>query len=343
MHFIDEAKIHVKAGDGGRGCISFRREKFIEHGGPNGGDGGKGGSIIFEASEDLNTLIDFRYKQHFKAQNGESGKGKNMSGRAGEDIVILVPLGTQILDEWGENVLYDFNYHGMRVTIAKGGDGGMGNTHYKSSTNQAPRRATPGFPGEEQWIWLKLKLLSDVGLVGLPNAGKSTFLSTVSAAKPKIADYPFTTLKPQLGVVHLDDEEFVVADLPGLIEGASKGLGLGDRFLKHIERCRVILHLIDISSENPLADYNLIRNELSSYSAKLEEKREIIVLTKCDIAGTELTEYLTQELADKLGKKVLACSCATNNKVVEVLRAAKIALDIEDGKVLEDDLLLNFV
>lgn len=337
MQFIDEAKIHLKAGDGGGGCVSFRREKFIEHGGPNGGDGGRGGSIVFEATEDLNTLIDFRYKQHFKAKNGDSGKGKNMSGRAADDIVIQVPLGTQVFDEWGEKLLYDFDHHGMSVEIVKGGDGGLGNTHFKSSTNQAPKRSLPGFPGEETWVWLKLKLLSDVGLVGLPNAGKSTFLSTVTAAKPKIADYPFTTLKPQLGVVSVDDEEFVLADLPGLIEGASEGLGLGDRFLKHIERCRVILHLIDISSPDPVASYNLIRNELVSYSDSLQHKKEIVVLTKTDISGPELTEVLAEEFAAAIARPVLTCSCATNSGVKEVIRAVKRTLDIEDGKLEADE------
>lgn len=337
MHFIDEAKIFLKAGDGGKGCISFRREKFVEHGGPNGGDGGRGGDIVFEASEDLNTLIDFRYKQHFKAQNGESGKGKNMSGRASEDVEILVPVGTQVFDEWGENLLYDFDHHGMRVVIAKGGDGGMGNTHYKSSTNQAPRRATPGFPGEEIAVWLKLKLLSDVGLVGLPNAGKSTFLSTVTAAKPKIADYPFTTLKPQLGVVRIDDEEFIIADLPGLIEGASQGLGLGDRFLKHIERCRVVAHLIDASSASPINDYHLIRRELVSYSDKLEHKKEVIVLTKTDIVGQEYAQLLIDEFEKNINTKVVHCSCATGGNLQVVIRLLKRALDIEDGKIIEDD------
>ena len=248
MHFIDEVKIYLKAGDGGNGIVAFRREKFIEYGGPDGGTGGKGGNIILRVTKDLNTLIDFRYKQHFKAERGRNGGGSNCTGHGGEDMIVRVPVGTQILAEDRETVLADLIEDGQEVVIAKGGGGGLGNAVFKSSTNQAPEKATPGVLGDELWVWLQLKLLSDVGLLGLPNAGKSTFLAAVSSAKPKIADYPFTTLKPQLGVAYIADEEIVIADIPGLIEGASQGHGLGDRFLRHIERCRALLHLIDIAS-----------------------------------------------------------------------------------------------
>lgn len=318
MHFIDEAKIYLKAGDGGPGCVSFRREKFIEFGGPNGGDGGKGGSVYFEATDDLNTLIDFRYKQHFKVRNGEGGKGRNMYGKSSDDMVIKVPVGTQVFSEDGSELLYDLIEDGQKVLVVKGGDGGFGNTHFKSSVNQAPRRATPGYPGAEIWVWLKLKLLSDAGLVGLPNAGKSTFLSVSSSAKPKIADYPFTTLKPQLGVVYVDEEEFVLADLPGLIEGASQGLGLGDRFLKHVERCGIILHLIDCSSEDLIASYDLIRNELREYSADLINKPEIIVLTKADLLPQDEIDERKKMLEKHSKNKVFVCSSAMQKGVKEI-------------------------
>lgn len=321
MHFIDEAKIFLKAGDGGNGCVAFRREKFIEHGGPNGGDGGKGGDIILLATHHLNTLIDFRYKQHFKAKNGEGGKGNNMYGKSAEDIIIRVPVGTQVLSEDGEKVLYDLDQDGMRVPILVGGRGGLGNSHFKTSVNQAPRKATPGYKGEEMWVWLKLKLLSDVGLVGLPNAGKSTFLSTVTTAKPKIADYPFTTLKPQLGVALVDGVEIVIADLPGLIEGASEGHGLGDRFLKHIERCQTILHLVDISADDPVADYMLIREELAAYSLLLLDKKEVVVLSKADLVTTEDALTIAEDFTHATGVVPMIASCATNQTVPEVLRA----------------------
>lgn len=319
MHFLDEAKIYLKAGDGGGGCISFRREKFIEYGGPDGGDGGKGGNIYFKATKDLNTLIDFRYKQHFKAQSGEGGKGANRYGKAGEDIVILVPVGTQIIADDGQTLIHDMAEDGKVFLICKGGDGGIGNAKFKSSTNRAPKRATPGFAGDELWVWLKLKLFCDVGLLGLPNAGKSTFLSVTTAAKPKIAGYEFTTLKPQLGVVSKNYKEFVLADLPGLIEGASQGLGLGDRFLRHLERCKILLHLIDTTAEDVYASYTTIRHELASYSTMLDEKYEIIALTKCELVDTKALKSKKQKLEKKLGKPVHIISSHTREGVSELL------------------------
>src|SRR5215208_2236675 len=283
MKFLDQCKIYLKSGDGGRGSMSFRREKFIEFGGPDGGDGGKGGDIVFEAADNLNTLIDYRYRQHFRAQNGRGGAGQNRTGAKGRDLVLRVPIGTQILDDDKETVLADLTRPGQRIALLRGGDGGFGNAHYKSSTNQAPRRADPGWPSRELWVWLRLKLIADAGLVGLPNAGKSTLLSRLSHAKPKIADYPFTTLHPQLGVVRIDDEtEFVLADLPGLIEGASEGAGLGTRFLGHVERCAVILHLIDGTEDEIVGAYRTIRQELADYGHGLADKPEVIGLNKID-------------------------------------------------------------
>src|SRR5215471_11834116 len=281
MKFLDEAKIYIRSGDGGNGCVSFRREKFIEFGGPNGGDGGRGGDVIAEAVDGLNTLIDYRYQQHFKARDGRAGMGKDRHGADGEDMVMKVPVGTQIYEEDGETLLADLARAGERALLAKGGNGGFGNAHFKTSTNRAPRRANPGQPGEERTIRLRLKLIADAGIVGLPNAGKSTFLSAVSAAKLKIADYPFTTLHPQLGVVRVDEREFVLADLPGLIEGAHEGVGLGDRFLGHTERCRVLLHLVDGTSENPGEAYRIVRGELEAYGHGLTDKPEIVALSKC--------------------------------------------------------------
>ncbi len=321
MKFLDEAKIFIKSGNGGSGCASFRREKFISHGGPDGGDGGKGGSVYFECVDNLNTLIDFRYQQHFKANNGRSGSGQNCHGASAEDIIIKVPVGTEILTEDKEHVIFDFTEVGQKIMIAKGGDGGLGNTHFKSSINQAPTRKTEGWPGEELWVWLRLKLISDSGLVGLPNAGKSTFLATVSAAKPKIADYPFTTLKPQLGVVYIDDSEFVIADLPGLIKGASEGIGLGDRFLKHVERAGVLLHLIDITQEDIISAYETIRHELDEYG--LEDKEEVIALSKCDALSEEEIAKKIKLLSDHCGKKVFAISAAAKKGVDVVLRELK--------------------
>jgi GTP-binding protein len=282
MKFLDEAKIFVKSGDGGPGAVAFRREKYVDMGGPNGGDGGRGGDVVAEAADGLNTLIDFRYRQHFKADRGGRGMGKDMHGASSDTIVIKVPAGTQIFEDDKETLVADLTKPGQRVLLAKGGDGGRGNAAFKSSTNRAPRKAEPGWPGEERWLWLRLKLIADAGIVGLPNAGKSTFLSIVSHAKPKIADYPFTTLHPQLGVVSAGDGEFVLADIPGLIEGAHEGKGIGDRFLGHVERCRVLLHLVDGTADDVQASYRTIRGELKAYGHGLAEKAEIVALNKID-------------------------------------------------------------
>jgi GTPase len=323
MKFLDEAKIYVKAGDGGAGVVAFRREKFIEFGGPDGGDGGRGGSVVLEAVPNLNTLIDFRYQQHFKAPRGGHGMGQNRSGASGQDLIIKVPVGTQVLAADRETLLADMVESGQRVVIAKGGDGGFGNAHYKSSTNRAPRRADPGWPGEERWLWLRLKLIADVALVGLPNAGKSTFLAAVSRARPKIADYPFTTLTPQLGVVGIDGEEFVIADLPGLIEGAHEGAGLGTRFLGHMERCAVLLHLIDGTQEDVAEAYRTIRAELEAYGHGLTQKPEIVGLNKSDAILAEELPEKAAELADEAQAPVMTLSGATGAGVTEVLRALK--------------------
>ncbi|HEX6102935.1 MAG TPA: GTPase ObgE [Alphaproteobacteria bacterium] len=323
MKFLDEAKIFVKSGDGGAGVVAFRREKFIEFGGPDGGDGGRGGSVILEAVPNLNTLIDFRYQQHFKAERGGHGMGQNRSGAAGADLIIKVPVGTQILAEDKETLLADMVESGQRVVIAKGGDGGFGNAHYKSSTNRAPRRADPGWPGEERWLWLRLKLIADVALVGLPNAGKSTFLAATSRARPKIADYPFTTLTPQLGVVGIDGEEFVIADLPGLIEGAHEGAGLGTRFLGHMERCAVLLHLVDGTAEEVAEAYRTIRAELEAYGHGLTEKPEIVGLNKSDAILAEELPDKVAALQDAAQGQVMSLSGASGAGVTEVLRALK--------------------
>jgi len=325
MKFLDEAKIYIKSGDGGSGCAGFRREKFIAEGGPDGGDGGKGGSVYIECVDNLNTLIDFRYQQHFKAKNGQPGRGQNCHGASAEDLIIKVPVGTEILTEDGEHVIADFTEIGQKILIAKGGDGGLGNTHFKSSTNQAPTRKTLGWPGEEMWVWLRLKLISDAGLVGLPNAGKSTFLASVSSAKPKIADYPFTTLKPQLGVVYVDDTEFVIADLPGLIAGAHPGVGLCDRFLQTEERSGVLLHLIDITSEDIVADYKTIRKELVEYG--LEDKTEVIALSKCDSLSEEEIIKKQKLLHKATKKKIYAISSAARQGITEVLRELRKYID----------------
>src|SRR5436189_112945 len=287
MKFLDEAKVYIRSGDGGNGCVAFRREKYIEFGGPSGGNGGRGGDVIIEAVDGLNTLIDYRYQQHFKAQKGTNGIGKDRHGANGKPVVIKVPVGTQVFDEDRETLIHDFTTLGEKFTLVEGGNGGFGNAHFKSSTNRAPRNANPGQPGEERWIWLRLKLIADAGLVGLPNAGKSTLLAKVSAAKPKIADYPFTTLHPQLGVVNADGREFVLADIPGLIEGAHEGSGLGDRFLGHIERCRVLLHLVDGTSEDAGAAYRTVRHELEAYGHGLGQKSEVVALTKADALAPE--------------------------------------------------------
>ncbi|HVH77419.1 MAG TPA: GTPase ObgE [Stellaceae bacterium] len=327
MKFLDECKIYLKSGDGGAGHVSFRREKFIEFGGPDGGDGGKGGDIVFAAAANLNTLIDFRYRQHFRAENGERGGKRNKTGRNGEDLVLTVPVGTQVLDEDKESVLLDLVRPGERVALLRGGDGGFGNLHYKTSTNRAPRKALPGWPGREAWVWLRLKLIADAGLVGLPNAGKSTLLAAVSEARPKIADYPFTTLAPQLGVVRLSEEEIVIADLPGLIEGASEGLGLGTRFLGHAERCAVLLHLVDGTREDVVAAYRTIRAELASYGHGLAEKREIVGLNKADALDPASVARKCRALARAAkGRAALPISAATGEGVRELLGAVFAAL-----------------
>jgi GTPase len=311
MKFLDQAKVYVKSGDGGAGCISFRREKYVEFGGPDGGDGGRGGDVWVECVDGLNTLIDYRYQQHFKAQKGEHGKGSNRTGAGGDDAILRVPVGTEILDEDQETVIADLTEVGQRIKLASGGNGGFGNAHFKSSTNQAPRRANPGLPGDERWIWLRLKLIADAGLVGLPNAGKSTFLASVTAAKPKIADYPFTTLHPNLGVVRLDTREFVLADIPGLIEGAHEGAGIGDRFLGHVERCRVLMHLVDATQEDVVEAYRIIRGELSAYGAGLDEKPELLALSKCDAVDEEVLTEKRRTLAKASGGDVMLVSAAT--------------------------------
>lgn len=322
MKFLDEAKIFVKSGDGGNGCVAFRREKYVEYGGPNGGDGGRGADVVIEAVEDLNTLIDFRYRQHFKAPRGGNGMGKDMTGAAGETLVVKVPVGTQVLDEHKEFLIADLTEPGQRFLLCKGGDGGFGNAHFKTSTNRAPRRADPGYPGEERWVWLRLKLIADAGLVGLPNAGKSTFLAATSAAKPKIADYPFTTLHPNLGVVQLDEHRFVLADIPGLIEGASEGQGLGDRFLGHVERCPVLLHLVDgTASPEAIADaYETVRGELEAYDEELAAKPEILALNKIDALDEEERAERAAALKQAAGgAEVLLCSGASGEGVRPLL------------------------
>jgi len=321
MKFLDEAKVYVASGSGGNGCIAFRREKFIEFGGPSGGDGGKGGDVLVEAVDGLNTLIDYRYQQHFKAKSGGNGMGKDMHGANGKDVVLRVPVGTQIYEEDGETQLADLTKVGQRIMLMKGGNGGFGNAYFKSATNQAPRKANPGQPGEERTIRLRLKLIADAGIVGLPNAGKSTFLAAVSAAKPKIADYPFTTLHPQLGVVRVDEREFVLADLPGLIEGAHEGVGLGDRFLGHTERCRVLLHLIDGTSEDAGAAYKTVRAELEAYGNGLADKPEIVALTKADALTPEAIKAQSAKLKKACKKTPVVLSSASGEGVKDVLRA----------------------
>ena len=321
MHFLDQAKIYLKSGQGGPGAVSFRREKYIEYGGPDGGNGGKGGDIIFEAVAGLNTLIDFRYSQHFKAKRGDHGRGKNQTGAAAKDMVIKVPVGTQVLSEDKEEILADFTEVGQRIVFLEGGLGGRGNASYKSATNRAPRQHQPGEPGEEEWVWLRLKLLADVGLVGLPNAGKSTFINAVSNARAKVGHYAFTTLIPKLGVVHHKGREFVLADIPGLIEGAADGAGIGDRFLGHIERCRVLIHLIDISGEDPAEAFCVVREELSAYGEGLEDKPQLIALNKLDLADEELVQGFAAELMEAGADEVFAVSGATGAGIEQLLDA----------------------
>ncbi len=326
MRFLDQAKVYIRSGDGGNGCLSFRREKFIEFGGPDGGDGGRGGSVWAECVDNHNTLIDFRYQQHHKAGNGKHGMGANRAGASGEDAVLKVPPGTQVFAEDNETLLADLVHPGERALIAAGGNGGFGNAHFKSSTNRAPRRVNPGQPGTETTIWLRLKLIADAGIIGLPNAGKSTFLATVSAAKPKIADYPFTTLHPYLGVVRAGDMDFVLADIPGLIEGAHEGLGLGDRFLGHVERCRVLLHLVDVTEPDVAQAYRTIRGELKAYGAELHRKREIVALSKCDAVTAEVAAEKAAALQRAARKKPLLLSAVAGTGVREaLLKVGKIA------------------
>ena len=342
MKFLDQAKVYVRSGDGGAGCVSFRREKFIEFGGPDGGDGGRGGDVVVECVSGLNTLIDYRYQQHFKAKTGMHGMGKNRAGGRGADAVLKVPVGTQIFEEDEETLIADLTEVGQRVVICKGGNGGFGNLHFTTSTNRAPRRANPGQPGEERKIVLRLKLIADAGLVGLPNAGKSTFLATVSAARPKIADYPFTTLHPGLGVVRQDEREFVLADIPGLIEGAHDGHGLGDRFLGHVERCRVLLHLVDATGEHAGKDYKTVRGELAAYGAGLDAKAEVVALSKTDAAAPEhlkkQRERLKRAMAsagpeNRVGGAPLLLSSATGAGVKEALR--RLLAEIETARHAE--------
>ena len=328
MKFLDLARVTIRSGGGGSGCVSFRREKYIEYGGPDGGDGGRGGDVWAEAVEGLNTLIDFRYQQHFFAKNGQPGMGKQRTGKDGDDIVLRVPVGTEILDEDEETVIADLTHVGDRVLLAKGGNGGFGNLHFKSSTNQAPRRSNPGQPQVERELWLRLKLIADVGLLGLPNAGKSTFLAATSNARPKIADYPFTTLHPNLGVVGVDEVEFVVADIPGLIEGAHEGRGIGDRFLGHVERCSVLLHLVDGTSEQVAQDYTTIINELEAYGGELATKPRITALNKIDALDEEEREERRAALEEVAGP-VLMMSGVSREGVVDVLRAVRGQIDAD--------------
>jgi GTP-binding protein len=321
MKFLDTAKIYIRSGDGGAGCVSFRREKFIEFGGPDGGDGGRGGDVFAECVEGLNTLIDYRFQQHFKAQTGVHGMGKARAGAKGTDMVLKVPVGTEVLEEDGETLIADFTEIGQRIRLAKGGNGGFGNLYFKTSTNQAPRRANPGQDGEERWLILRLKLIADAGLVGLPNAGKSTFLAATTAAKPKIADYPFTTLHPGLGVVRIDEREFVLADIPGLIEGAHEGHGLGDRFLGHVERCRVLLHLVEATSDHAGTAYKTVRRELDAYGHGLEEKPEIVALSKVDAVDPDTLKQQLARLKRASKRTPLILSAVSGQGIPEALRA----------------------
>ena len=337
MKFLDQTKVFIQSGDGGDGCVGFRREKFIEYGGPDGGNGGRGGDVFVECVDGLNTLIDFRYQQHFKARKGGDGKGQNRTGGASDAVVLRVPVGTQVLDEEREIVLADMVKVGQRVMLAKGGDGGFGNAHFKTSTNQAPERAMPGWPGEERWIWLRLKLIADVGLVGLPNAGKSTFLAAVTRARPKIANYPFTTLHPNLGVGHVGQDEFVIADIPGLIEGAHEGAGLGDRFLGHIERCRVLLHLIDATEEKPAASYRTVRHELEAYGGGLGDKIEIVALNKIDALPADEVKKKRAALKRSIKKEVYAISGVAGMGIQDVLVELHRIIKEERAKAGADD------
>ena len=330
MKFLDQAKVYIRSGDGGAGAVSFRHEKFLEFGGPDGGDGGRGGDVWAVAVDSLNTLIDYRYQQHFKAKTGTHGMGRNMTGAKGADVVLRVPIGTQIFEEDNETLICDLTEAGQKFCLAKGGNGGFGNLHFTTSTNRAPRRANPGLEGIERTIWLRLKLIADCGLVGLPNAGKSTFLASVTAAKPKIADYPFTTLHPHLGVVRIDGREFVLADIPGLIEGAHEGVGIGDRFLGHVERCQVLLHLVSAQEEDVAKAYQIIRDELEAYCHGLSEKPEIIALSQIDILDEEKKQEKQKQLEQISGKKVHLLSAVTHAGIEATLRS--IARNIDESR-----------
>ncbi len=331
MKFLDLTKVYLRSGGGGGGCVSFRREKYIEYGGPDGGDGGNGGSVWAEAVDGVDTLIDFRYQQHFFAKSGQPGMGRQRTGKTGDDIVLRVPVGTEILDEDQETVIADMTELGQRVQLARGGNGGFGNLHFKSATNQAPRRANPGQEGVERTLWLRLKLIADAGLLGMPNAGKSTFLAATSNARPKIADYPFTTLHPNLGVVGIDNVEFVIADIPGLIAGAHEGRGIGDRFLGHVERCSVLLHLVDGTSENVVEDYATIIGELEAYGGHLADKPRVTVLNKVDALNEEERATALKEMKKVSGESVLMMSGVSREGVTEVLRALRA--QIEEGRL----------
>ena len=320
MKFLDQAKIYIKAGDGGSGSASFRREKFIEFGGPDGGDGGHGGSIVFSASKNLNTLIDFRYQQHFKAEKGQDGKGKKKTGKSGKDLILKVPVGTQIFEEDNNTLIEDLAKSEKKINIANGGKGGLGNVRFKSSTNRTPRKKTDGENGESFWIWLQLKVIADIGIVGMPNSGKSSLLSVLTSARPKIANYPFTTINPSLGVANYNNKEVILADIPGLIEGAHEGIGLGDKFLRHIERCNNILHLIDITNNNLLEDYSKIRKELFKYSNKLIKKREIIVFNKIDLVDDKEINKKIKVFRKKIKKKIFSISALEHKGLKTIKR-----------------------
>lgn len=337
MHFLDQAKIFVRSGAGGPGAVSFRHEKFIEYGGPDGGNGGKGGDIVFEAVHGLNTLIDFRYTQHFRAPRGKGGAGSNRTGAGGDDLVIKVPVGTQVLSEDKEHVLLDFTREGQREIFLRGGDGGRGNMSYKTSTNRAPRQHGTGWPAEEAWVWLRLKLLADAGLVGLPNAGKSTFINAVTNAQAKVGEYAFTTTRPQLGVVRHKSQEFVIADIPGLIEGAAEGAGIGDRFLGHIERCRVLLHLVDANDDDVATSYRIVRDELAAYGGGLTDKPVVVALNKIDTLDDELVAALSAELTEASGAPVIPISGAAGTGVDWVLDKLIEAIGPTHGAVADDD------
>jgi GTP-binding protein len=337
MKFLDQAKVYIRAGNGGGGAVSFLREKFVEFGGPNGGDGGRGGDVVVECVDGLNTLIDYRYQQHFKAETGTHGMGKNRTGADGKDIVLKVPVGTQVFEDDNETLIADLTEVGQRVVLLSGGNGGFGNAHFKTSSNQAPRRANPGQEGQEKYIWLRLKLIADAGLVGLPNAGKSTFLAAVSAAKPKIADYPFTTLHPNLGVVRIGERDFVLADIPGLIEGASEGAGLGDRFLGHVERCKVLVHLIDGTQDDVKLAYKTVRNELAAYAEELAEKPEIVVLNKIDALDADEIKKKVASLKRASKAAVLTASGATHLGIEPVLYGILAAIDADLAERIESE------